>query len=424
MAYGDLHGADGVLVENAGFTGTLASGSQGAGGRTYLDNTLSLLKATFGGVDAMVAESGSAVPRLLVELLAGIQLSVKDFGAKGDGLADDTSAIGLALNRCSARGGGRVYLDPGTYLISSQLIMQSNVALVGAGSAVSVIKCTDAGQNCINIAGSGTGNNRLEGIGISHSSTSTGTAVTCTSRTGVVLRDVVIGDALFANGVVFTACSRTVIYDSTLACVSNAANRALKYATSGTDHIVLGSIFKSGAGICVECATGASSITIFGSTFFSGSVGVKITSSDNTDFIQVIGCRGLNANMGTPFTATAPFARALKSIGNFAVNPSTTAVTSGSTVTPEPLLQGPVFLYRGTTTGSAYIVAPPTNLPFDVGSELTLRFHNNAGGAVTGWTLDVIYVKSAIIPVGDTLKTTVTFFWDGTAYHERSRSSF
>ena len=43
-------------------------------------------------------------------------LSVRDFGAKGDGVTLDTAAIQATRDACSGMGGGVVYLAPGDYL--------------------------------------------------------------------------------------------------------------------------------------------------------------------------------------------------------------------------------------------------------------------------------------------------------------------
>jgi hypothetical protein len=258
MSGGNIHGATALLVGNAGFTGALASGSQGAGGRTYLDSVLSRLFATFGGVDGKVQESASAVPRLLVELLAGIQLSVKDFGAVGDGLSDDTTYIQLALNRCAARGGGRVYIDPGTYLISSAITIAANVSLVGAGSASSIIKLSNATANAVVVSAGGVGNNTLQGFQVTHSSSSSGTGVLCSATDHIVIRDVQVAPLTFANGVKIDACNNTAIYDSFLACTSAAPSRCLTYTTSGENHFVTNTEFRAALGACVEMNTSAS----------------------------------------------------------------------------------------------------------------------------------------------------------------------
>ena len=67
-------------------------------------------------------------------------VSVKDFGAVGDGVADDTAAIQAALTSLTATG-GEVQIPRGTYLISAPLQYASNLTIRGAGAA-SIIKNT------------------------------------------------------------------------------------------------------------------------------------------------------------------------------------------------------------------------------------------------------------------------------------------
>ena len=52
--------------------------------------------------------------------------SVRDFGAKGDGVAKDTAAVQAAVDAASAAGGGTVELDAGTYL-SGTIWLKDNV---------------------------------------------------------------------------------------------------------------------------------------------------------------------------------------------------------------------------------------------------------------------------------------------------------
>lgn len=65
--------------------------------------------------------------------------NVKNYGAKGDGVADDTNAIQTAINAVSTRGGGMVYIPAGTYYISDTIIIPSNVNIYGAGIDATII---------------------------------------------------------------------------------------------------------------------------------------------------------------------------------------------------------------------------------------------------------------------------------------------
>jgi polygalacturonase len=57
-----------------------------------------------------------------------ITLNVRDFGAKGDGLAKDTAAIQEAIDRCAILGGGEVVVPAGNYSTGS-LALRSNTVL-------------------------------------------------------------------------------------------------------------------------------------------------------------------------------------------------------------------------------------------------------------------------------------------------------
>ena len=63
--------------------------------------------------------------------------SVKQFGAVGDGVADDTFAIQAAIDSLSAYGGG-VALPPGRYRITAKIKMRPNIVLQGNGGATIV----------------------------------------------------------------------------------------------------------------------------------------------------------------------------------------------------------------------------------------------------------------------------------------------
>lgn len=61
--------------------------------------------------------------------------NVRDFGAVGNGVVDDTNAVQATINAASAAG-GIANFPAGTYLVSATItIGNSGVALVGAGQA-------------------------------------------------------------------------------------------------------------------------------------------------------------------------------------------------------------------------------------------------------------------------------------------------
>lgn len=69
-------------------------------------------------------------------------VSVRDFGAVGDGVANDTAAITAAI--ASVTGAyGAVYIPPGHYKITAALPAPYGVSVFGAGGLASVIECYD-----------------------------------------------------------------------------------------------------------------------------------------------------------------------------------------------------------------------------------------------------------------------------------------
>lgn len=76
-------------------------------------------------------------------------ISVKEFGAVGDGVADDTTVIQNALNAINTNGGGVLYFPKGIYRITSALVIYDNTTIIGEGkikvdSAVSSTALTNA----------------------------------------------------------------------------------------------------------------------------------------------------------------------------------------------------------------------------------------------------------------------------------------
>jgi len=62
----------------------------------------------------------------------------RDYGATGNGITDDTTAIQSAL-----AAGGQIYFPAGTYLTTASLSYYSNSHIVGAGRGITIIKVMD-----------------------------------------------------------------------------------------------------------------------------------------------------------------------------------------------------------------------------------------------------------------------------------------
>lgn len=70
-------------------------------------------------------------------------VSVKDFGAIGNGIANDTVAVQAAINAVVARGGGQVYFPAGTYNCNVTVNSAFSVVLVGENDKSAIIGITN-----------------------------------------------------------------------------------------------------------------------------------------------------------------------------------------------------------------------------------------------------------------------------------------
>jgi hypothetical protein len=79
-------------------------------------------------------------------------LSVKAFGAAGNGVNDDTTAIQAALN--AAAESNAVFVPPGIYIVSRPLTMLAGTLLAGAGNGAAVLRAkagTNLGGNLLQV---------------------------------------------------------------------------------------------------------------------------------------------------------------------------------------------------------------------------------------------------------------------------------
>ncbi len=112
---------------------------------------------TVNAADELIVQQSGVTKRATgAELAKGLNaingtVNVKDFGAVGDGVADDTAAIQAALNAAANK---TVVLESGaTYLISSELQMNNNCILTTSGSGHAVLQTTTNSGIAVDIGG-------------------------------------------------------------------------------------------------------------------------------------------------------------------------------------------------------------------------------------------------------------------------------
>ena len=140
--------------------GTVAEGAPVVGNTEILttnSNLTSLITDyTYSGpfAGASMSTGATAVTRSDIEYKDD-RVSIKAFGAVGDGVADDTAAIQQAINQhytlqpANSRYWTEIYFPSGTYRITSRLQVTSNTRFVGDGFNSSIIQMDGASNNTI-----------------------------------------------------------------------------------------------------------------------------------------------------------------------------------------------------------------------------------------------------------------------------------
>lgn len=79
-----------------------------------------------------------------------MEFNVKNYGARGDGITDDTLAIQRALDAADRAGGGTVIMPKGTFIVKGNgdasegcLLIRDNTTLTGAGMGETIVKLQD-----------------------------------------------------------------------------------------------------------------------------------------------------------------------------------------------------------------------------------------------------------------------------------------
>jgi hypothetical protein len=126
----DVTASDLIQIVDIEDTGMAVSGTNKRATAQLMANELGKL--------TNITATGSTAARSLANRFADV-VNVKDFGAVGDGVADDTAAIQAAIDYSSSIGGCIVFLPEGSYKTSSALSLKPNVYLKGSGTRATFI---------------------------------------------------------------------------------------------------------------------------------------------------------------------------------------------------------------------------------------------------------------------------------------------
>lgn len=145
--------------------------------------------------------------------------NVKEFGALGNDLQNDTTYIQAALDAAAAVGGGVVYFPAGIYRITADLVLYNNITLRGAGKTVSLIKQVTNGEHAISHTSSDDAHVCIEKIGIVGTGSGAGDGIHLSGGPyyDLAIRDVLVQsmgrNGVFLDGVIITILDNVVAQD-------------------------------------------------------------------------------------------------------------------------------------------------------------------------------------------------------------------
>lgn len=132
-------------------------------------------------------------------------ISIKDFGAVGDGIADDTTAINLAIASVSSLNAATIFFPAGVYKITGSInITRGQITLKGDGSGATVLRVAADATNAIKVqnpVAPGT----LSNIAITDIQLDVAGGVSTTSGSGIYLENVI--SATISNVILGGHCS-------------------------------------------------------------------------------------------------------------------------------------------------------------------------------------------------------------------------
>jgi len=273
---------------------------------TNVNGTDTVPVALYNAEDAYAADiiflqaGAGAVPRTVESKLRDT-VSVKDFGAVGDGVTDDTIAIQAAIDAVNSAGGGKVVVPAGIYIIGAVsvagisvgvagIVLKNNVVLqidgtlkvksnvYGVGAFYGAIRTLDVGVSNVKITGTGfIDGNKANQIA----------SVQCNNIYLIAVSNVTIDgiSSINANGqaIQITAVTGSTITDVSVhnTVVKNANGIGIQVSHCGGNLVIADNLVDTTADNCIDVynengtvSPDTGNIAITGNTVISGLTGI------------------------------------------------------------------------------------------------------------------------------------------------------
>jgi hypothetical protein len=147
-------------------------------------------------------------------MITGSPANVRDYGAVGDGLTDDTAALQAVITAAEARGGGMVLFPPGVYKTTYTLLFGSNLHLYGPGATINYATSQTDGTALVSRSYDGVGTCQhtiIEGLEIKTTSDK-GNGIGLPKASDITVRDC-WGTQIWHHLVDMAGCSHIVVED-------------------------------------------------------------------------------------------------------------------------------------------------------------------------------------------------------------------
>jgi hypothetical protein len=365
------------------------------------------------GQDGNILITSGATGIPIRDYVAGIQINVKAFGAKGDGITDDTVACQAALTYMGTIGSGTLKFPAGTYKISSAALVLPNnltgIQILGDGCGATIINQTTAATDVFDATGSI--NLILRGMNFA------GGAVTLTTPSEFLIDACVISKGLIVSGTPSTS-GPSVIAASYLSNVGGTNALTLSAYTQPVKAI--GTTFQiASVGISMTGATYG--VYLLSCEFQSATLTTGIKwGSGATGIAYGIDCLTLGS-LTTPIDVTGISIDPGIVLTDCGIDNLTLSFATGTTQLVLSYYKSMTLNASSGGAGSVTVGAPtPTAGVSQGGKYFEIEFINGAGGAVT-WTMNAAYVLTGAIDTTDTHKTIIGFRFDATALKWRER---